>query len=66
MVIDPMIFTAIGDVLLNLSAGWFGAAVIVPVAQSRYTRSIALHGLFNILFGFTALVIGYEFRILGI
>ncbi|OGY31209.1 MAG: hypothetical protein A3C02_04815 [Candidatus Andersenbacteria bacterium RIFCSPHIGHO2_02_FULL_45_11] len=66
MIIDPMVFTTVGDVFLNLSAGWFGAAVIIPAIQPRGVKSNIRYRLFDILFGFIALVIGYKFRILGL
>lgn len=66
MVIDPRIFVAVGDVLLNLSAAWFGAVFILPSTYSRSFKTNSWYVLTNILFGIVALVIGYEFRILEI
>lgn len=66
MIIDPRIFVAVGDVFLNLSAGWFGAAVIIPNVHTRSTKHNISFVVINIALGFMALVFGYQFRILGI
>lgn len=59
MNIDPALFMAIGDVFLNLAAGWFGAAIIIPGTYPRSTPTNILYVAANILFGMIALAIGY-------
>lgn len=66
MNIDPSLLTAIGDVFLNLSAGWFGAAIIIPGTRPRGTKINALYVIVNLSFAFAALAFGYRLRILGI
>lgn len=66
MSLDPAFLVAIGDVFLNLSAGWFGAAVIFPATQPRSPRENFFYVFSNLLFGAIALAIGYRLRILEI
>jgi hypothetical protein len=35
MKIDSLLFGVVSDLLINLSAGWFGAAFIVPAFSDR-------------------------------
>lgn len=64
MELDIRIFAAIGDVFLNLSAGWFGAAFIVPKTFERSPKEDVLYVGMNIVLGITALAIGFKFRTL--
>ncbi len=64
--IDLRIFVAIGDVLLNMSAAWFGAAFIIPNTYNRTTRDNLSFVTINIILGIMALAVGYKFRILGV
>lgn len=66
MTIDPAFLTAVGDVFLNLSAGWFGAAIIIPITKPREQHQNHFFVGTNIFLGVTALVLGYKLRILGI
>lgn len=66
MVIESSLLSAISDVFLNLSAGWFGAAIIIPGTYSRSTRVNTLYVVMNLSFGLAALAFGYKLRILGI
>lgn len=66
MILDPALLVAIGDVFLNLSAGWFGAAVIVPTTHSRSRQENIYYIGMNLAFGIGALVFGYRIRILGL
>ncbi len=66
MVMDHAFLTAVGDVFLNLSAGWFGAAVIFPGTYPRSRQENIIYVLANLSFGSGALVIGYQLRILGL
>lgn len=54
MLIDRILLITFSDLLINLSAGWIGAAFIVPIAvKSRKKRFWAL--FINIVFGIVAL-----------
>lgn len=66
MNIDPRMLIAVGDVFLNLSAGWFGLAFITPIAKQRTLQQNLQFIIYNILFGVVALAIGYKFRTIGI
>lgn len=66
MSIDPAFLTALGDIFLNLSAGWFGAAIIIPGTYPRNARVNLLYVMINLSFGCAALVFGYQLRILGV
>lgn len=66
MTIDPALLVAVGDVFLNLSAGWFGAAIIVPAAYPQESQVSKVYLITNLFCGTVALAIGYQFRILGI
>lgn len=66
MTLDPALLTAIGDVFLNLSAGWFGAAVIIPGTGERDPKVNAIYIVLNIGFGLAALAFGYRLRIIGV
>jgi hypothetical protein len=63
---NPLFLVALGDVFLNLAAGWFGAAVIIPGTHARSPRMNLVYIGMNILFGIIALVIGYQLRIVEI
>lgn len=52
---------AISDLFVNLSAGWFGAAVILPL-NARRVKIRRLSLILNILFGIFALVIAVIIR----
>lgn len=64
MELDPRLLIALGDVFLNLSAGWFGTAIILPWTQPRGQQANAVYVVANLLLGITALAIGYRLRIL--
>ncbi|HLD26119.1 MAG TPA: hypothetical protein VJC05_03700 [Candidatus Andersenbacteria bacterium] len=64
MTIDPAFVVAVGDVLLNLSAGWFGAAVIIPGTYPRSQQENLVYIGINISLGLAALALGYKLRII--
>lgn len=35
MIVDPLWLITLSEVLTNLSAGWFGAAFVVPISSKR-------------------------------
>jgi hypothetical protein len=52
---------AISELFINLSAGWFGAAIIFPITSNkRKIKKLAL--ILNIFFGIFALVIAVVIR----
>jgi len=54
-------FLALSDLLINLSAGWFGAAIIFPLyAKRAKVKQTAL--ISNVLFGIFALLIAVVLR----
>ena len=66
MMIDPSLITALGDVFINLSAGWFGAAVIVPGTHPRSRQANMVYISMNLTLGIASLALGYKLRILPI
>lgn len=64
MTLDPRLLVAVGDLFLNLSAGWFGAAVIFPGTSQRSSRDNVVFVVINLILGVAALVFGYRLRIL--
>lgn len=60
--IDPVWLTVFSELFVNLSAGWFGAAVIVPVVSEK-PRSVNLWLLIaNTLSAIFSLVIAFKLR----
>lgn len=60
--VDPTFLTVVSELFVNLSAGWFGAALIVPVT-SKAPKEINLWILtFNFLIGIFLLIVAFEFR----
>ena len=57
-----VLLIAFSDLFINLSAGWFGAAFIIPIAviKGRKKRFLAL--FLNITFGIVALGCGIILR----
>lgn len=66
MELDPRIFVAIGDVVLNLSAAFFAGALIVPGTYPRSKQEDWVYVVSYLLAGITALALGYRLRILEI
>lgn len=56
---NPNIIIIISDLLVNLAAGWIGAAVILPIKAKDRKLSILI---FNFSFATIALVIAYFLR----
>ena len=62
MKLDPLLLTISSELFVNLSAGWFGAILIVPNFASRespYNLAI-LTG--DILAGISSLVVAFRLR----
>ena len=59
---NPVLYLTISDVFANLSAGWFGAALIVPTfsnAPLSFDFSILITDVF---FGIVCFMIAYYFK----
>jgi len=53
--IDPLLLITLSDLFVNLSAGWFGAAIIVPLTEPKLKLKLwvlTTNLLFGILFLF--------------
>lgn len=63
--IDPAWFAVVGDLFVNLSAGWFAATLVVPINSEAPKNVRGWVLLTNIAFGIMALVVAYQLRILS-
>jgi len=61
--IDPQIGQILSDLFVNLSAGWLGAAFIVPIVSNRRGKIKLFILTANIILGILALIIAYQFKI---
>lgn len=60
--INPQLSLTIADVFINLSAGWFGAAIILPAfSEKSFTFNLPIL-LFDITFGILSFVIAFRLR----
>ena len=58
---QAILFSALSDLLIDLSAGWFGAAIILPLYTKK--SKIKLRALiFNVLSGILALLTSIALR----
>jgi hypothetical protein len=62
MIIDKILFSIISDLLINLSAGWFGAILIVPNFSKIRGRSRLWVLLSDFVAAMICLAISYELR----
>lgn len=61
MIKDSILLISFSDLFVNLSAGWFGAAFIIPIKiRSRKKRIEAL--LLNMTFGIVYLALAIVLR----
>ncbi|TSC66097.1 MAG: hypothetical protein CEO21_256 [Microgenomates group bacterium Gr01-1014_80] len=58
---DPKFVTALSDLLINLSAGWIGAAIIVPL-NVKTPKFKVLPFLANVLLSIVSFTIAYKLR----
>lgn len=61
---DAAWLSVLSELLVNLAAGWFGAAVIVPQTVPAFSQTSTVVLLVNIGFGVFSLVIAYKLRTL--
>lgn len=54
--------SVLSELLVNLAAGWFGAAVIVPQSFENFSQVSLIVLLVNVGFGMFSLVIAYKLR----
>lgn len=66
MIIDPLWANILSELFVNLSAGWFGAAFIVPVIAKKQVSVNLGVLLFNLIFGIVFLIIGFQLRELSL
>lgn len=60
--IDPIWFAVFSDWLINLSAGWFGAAFIVSAFSNLPRRINFLLLTFDFCLSIISLVLAFKFR----
>jgi len=59
--VDPFIFSLLSEFLVNLSAGWFAAAFVVPITTKR-PRKVSIRLLtINIILSIVCLLAAYWF-----
>lgn len=56
---DPYIFTMISNLFVNLSAGWFAAALIVPATSTKKIQLNFWVFTIDILFATLCLVVAF-------
>lgn len=66
MSIDTVLLTTVADWCVNLSAGWFGAAFIVPAFSERSQEFNRRLFLINILFALAYLLFAYILNVYGV
>ena len=60
--LDKDLYLVISDLFINISAGWFGAAFIVPAfSKEDFTLNIGILTT-NLLMGILFLVLAYKLR----
>ncbi len=65
MRLDSALLSVFADLFINLSAGWFGAAVIIPARSTKRTKiKIGLLTL-NFTFGIVFSLLAYAIRKYG-
>ena len=60
--INPLILFTIADVLVNLSAGWFGAATILPAFSEKPAILNLPILITDLIFGTVCFVTAYRLR----
>jgi hypothetical protein len=58
MYVDNVLLQTTADLFINLSAGWFGIAFIVPKKKKVHLRVLTV----NILYGIFCLVVSFFIR----
>lgn len=58
-----IIYRMIADFLLNISAGWMGALVLVPQSSKKRLKTKRLLSIINILIIVLCLFLSYKFYI---
>jgi len=61
--IDPTFLQILSDLFTNLSAGWLGAAFVVPIVSKRRVKVKLGMLTANILLGIVALLFAYQLKI---
>lgn len=62
-IVNPVLLATLADFCINISAGWFGAAFIVPVLSKRKkSRFVSL--TINLLLSMMFLIVAFGLRVL--
>ncbi len=65
MRIDPVWFTLLSELFVNLSAGWFGAAFVVPaITEQPLSWDLSVLTI-DVCLGMLFLVFAFQFRKAG-
>ena len=60
--LHPTLFLTVADIFVNLSAGWFGAAFIMPVSYESISNISLVALTVDLVFGTLCFVIAYKLR----
>lgn len=63
--VDPIFLLVISDLFVNLSAGWIGAALILPTNLPRNRKGKVWVLIIDLGYGILILVIAYTLRSFG-
>lgn len=61
--VHPALLLTISDIMVNLSAGWFGAAFIVPVFSDKPLNLNFWILIVNLFFGTVFMLLAYRTRV---
>lgn len=65
MVDKYIVFSIFSDLFVNLSAGWLGAIIVIPIIGGRRGKLKVLALIFNFILAILSLGISYKFRMLS-
>ena len=57
--LNPKFIQILSDLFVNLSAGWFGAALIIPMSSKDNEGFEWFSLVINLIFGLLSLTVGY-------
>lgn len=59
---DPALSLSLSELFINLSAGWFGAAIIIPFSTEGMLQIHFVFLTVDIVLGILCFVIGYQLK----
>lgn len=65
MRIDSTFLLTLANIFDNLSAGWFGTAIIIPVSNASLSNINLIALTVDVVFGTLCFVIAYKLRKIG-